>query len=1032
MQSDFILRLRPQTVVALSVLVSALFVSETFADVDGLKLPPGFVAEKVAGNELVPNAYSLSVSPAGTTFVSGPGYIKSLVDADGDGVFEGTKLFSKFPRSGVQGGFAFDGNDVLGTGDGALLKFTDADQDGVADGPPVRIFEIKTGGEHDAHGIRKGPDGWWYLLSGNGVKALPEYFESENSPVKEPRAGFLMRFTADLNQREIYCHGFRNAYDFDFNSLGQVFVYDSDGERDISLPWYRPTRVFMMRAGDGAGWVDRGWKRPSHYSDMPIEIGSLGRGSPTGVVCGQSKQFPASFHDAVFAADWTFGRIVAFREGADGKYDRGTDFAVADGQFGFAVSDLDFDNDGSLLVSVGGRGTEGAVYRIRYVDKRNFELEEAKRNEFTLSPAEEFLQKSKSRRLSVAEISEGLQSENYEIQIAAIEALVEQPTLLREKNNRKELFTHSLRVLRNAKSSKDISLCMRVLKVAGTNELQMIMKDENVLDPSLASSYAVAYLAFDHDEVRDDLIQFLIEYAGGNREKPSERMSLEFLSRYGQLAVGGCGAKGEKQMFVGYSRAMKRLPKLDNEKIATGLLNALNECVETESYVAAEEFGRLAAMLEIGSKELHEKMVSIMDGGDATVPQKIHWLNCLCQTIDAENGIATQAIRERIVWNLVNLNELIETNHLNTDRNFYPCMESLVRRLIERDPGVAALIAGAINGGPNDLFLFQSLPRGLQAAAIERFAGVVKSNPNDATPAQLGVLARDQEKKYLGLIRGFENRPELQNAVVSAIVQAPLESDRAIFIMGLKSNNLTTVKNSAIGLRRLFDSFDAKEFASILSTEKRLGWDKPSISVRDQLMMLVQKHCGQLFGYQVKQNKTIQLEPIGRMRDWFRENHAVEFESVFAGDTSGELLDRLDKIDWSTGNISRGKAVYRTLQCAQCHDGGSRLGPMLGGITKRFGRDDIFRSIVKPHEQVPERYRALLIETADGQIFRGTRVYESADGITLQQTDGQTVRINKPDIESQVFSRQSLMPEGLLRDASDEDMADLFAYLKGL
>ena len=71
------------------------------------------------------------------------------------------------------------------------------------------MFKIKTGGEHDAHSIRKGPDGWWYLLSGNGVPILPEYFAGENSPVKMPRAGFLMRISPDWQTKEIFCHGFR-------------------------------------------------------------------------------------------------------------------------------------------------------------------------------------------------------------------------------------------------------------------------------------------------------------------------------------------------------------------------------------------------------------------------------------------------------------------------------------------------------------------------------------------------------------------------------------------------------------------------------------------------------------------------------------------------------------------------------------------------------------------------------------------------------------------------------------------------------
>ena len=39
---------------------------------------------------------------------------------------------------------------------------------------------------------------------------------------------------------------------------------------------------------------------------------------------------------------------------------------------------------------------------------------------------------------------------------------------------------------------------------------------------------------------------------------------------------------------------------------------------------------------------------------------------------------------------------------------------------------------------------------------------------------------------------------------------------------------------------------------------------------------------------------------------------------------------------------------------------------------------------------------------------------------------------NRADIESRSVSKNSLMPEGLLNDASDQDWADLYAYLKKL
>ena len=167
---------------------------------------------------------------------------------------------------------------------------------------------------------------------------------------------------------EILVDGFRNAYDFAFNRAGDIFVYDSDGERDVSLPWYRPTRVFHALPAHGTGWLSRSWKRPGYFVDMPPVVGAFGRGSPTGMACYRHTAFPKQYHGAVFACDWTFGRVVALTPpGASGSgLDRPIEFMTGRGHFGFAPTDVAVAPDGAMFVSVGGRGTRGSVFRITH------------------------------------------------------------------------------------------------------------------------------------------------------------------------------------------------------------------------------------------------------------------------------------------------------------------------------------------------------------------------------------------------------------------------------------------------------------------------------------------------------------------------------------------------------------------------------------------------------------------------------------------------------------------------------------------
>ncbi len=345
------------------------------AEAVGVRVPEGFEATLYADDDLAHDIFSMTLDAQGRVVVASRGYVRILIDNDGDGVADSFKQFADAPRSGAQG-MCFDGADLLCTGDGGLLRFRDADHDDRADGPPELLLKLKTGGEHHTHAVRKGPDGWWYVIAGNGAGVNSQYVTLPSSPIQRPRSGTILRIKPDFSASEVIADGFRNAYDFDFNAAGDLFVYDSDGERDVSLPWYRPTRVFHALPGSNAGWVSRSWKRPGYFADMPPVVAAFGRGSPTGVVCYRHEAFPRKYHNAVFALDWTFGRVLATPLEADGSVWKSepVTFMTGVGQFGFAPTDAVVGPDGELYVSVGGRGARGGVYRVTYKKENKPEI----------------------------------------------------------------------------------------------------------------------------------------------------------------------------------------------------------------------------------------------------------------------------------------------------------------------------------------------------------------------------------------------------------------------------------------------------------------------------------------------------------------------------------------------------------------------------------------------------------------------------------------------------------------------------------
>ena len=355
--------------VLLGIICVALGTASANAQKPGILVPAGFRVDHYADDDLAHDICSLTIDSKGRVVVSGPGYVRILIDSDNDGKADTFTQFADGPVAGAQG-MHFMGPHLICTGDEGLVIYYDNDADDKADGPPTTILKIKSGNEHDVHSIQRGPDGWWYIIAGNMADVDASYAKLATSPIKNPTAGVLMRLRPDFFEGEIVADGLRNAYDFAFNPAGDLFTFDSDGERDVSLPWYQPCRVIQLTPRSNAGWVSRSWKRPGYFPDMPPVIADFGRGSPTGVACYRHVQFPSRYDGALFVLDWTFGRVLAISMTEEDGLWKSTPavFAKGTGNFGFAPTDAEVAADGSLFVSVGGRGSRGSVFRFVYAE----------------------------------------------------------------------------------------------------------------------------------------------------------------------------------------------------------------------------------------------------------------------------------------------------------------------------------------------------------------------------------------------------------------------------------------------------------------------------------------------------------------------------------------------------------------------------------------------------------------------------------------------------------------------------------------
>ena len=151
--------------------------------------------------------------------------------------------------------------------------------------------------------------------------------------------------------------------------------------------------------------------------------------------------------------------------------------------------------------------------------------------------------------------------------------------------------------------------------------------------------------------------------------------------------------------------------------------------------------------------------------------------------------------------------------------------------------------------------------------------------------------------------------------------------------------------------------------------------------------------------------------------------------------TSAELqaqIGRLASVVRSGPGVPKpGKQIFLD-QCARCHSlfgKGGKVGPDL----TTYRRDDLeamLLNIVNPSAEIREGYVSQVVATTDGRTLTGILVEQDRNVVVLRGSDGKEATLARDAIEELKPSRASLMPEGLLKSLGEQQVRDLFAYLR--
>jgi putative heme-binding domain-containing protein len=161
-----------------------------------------------------------------------------------------------------------------------------------------------------------------------------------------------------------------------------------------------------------------------------------------------------------------------------------------------------------------------------------------------------------------------------------------------------------------------------------------------------------------------------------------------------------------------------------------------------------------------------------------------------------------------------------------------------------------------------------------------------------------------------------------------------------------------------------------------------------------------------------------------------RNKAAMAFASVTTADRR-HVIDQYQAALATPGDATRGAQLFAK-NCAGCHrlaGIGHEVGPDLASLTDKSA-EALLVAVLDPNRAVETKFLTFVAETKSGSIYSGLLASETGNSITLVNTDRKEQIILRTDLEELVSTSKSLMPEGIEKDLSARDVADIISHVR--
>ena len=1035
MRTYFILLLFSNIVVA----------GETVIGSRTLRIPNGFEVELAADPSLVGRPIAVARDEKGRLYVTDSGgmteraekqleakphSIRRLEDLDSDGIYDRSSLFADklmFPE-----GCLWHNGSLYVAAPPEIWKFTDADDDGHAEKREVWFDGTTlTGCGNDLHGPYLGHDGRLYWCKGAFAE---QKHDVANRPQFVTRSSHIFRAKPDGSEIEVVLTGGMD------NPVNVAF--HSTGERFLSCTFFqnpeagrRDGLIHAIYGGVYGKKHDSIYEHPMTGDVMPV-LNHQGAAAPCGLIAGSDVLFSGTATDNLFACYFNLHKVVRHELISNGPtFDTvDTDFLACDHP-DFHPTDVFEDADGSLLiVDTGGwykvccptsqlakPDVLGGIYRVRRKGAESVTDPLGLEIDWNAATSKELSELLADQRLFVQRRATAQLRSIGSDGVAAISSVA---------------LTHS-----SASVRLRAVWCLAGIECADARDAIA----EALTDKNAAVRQAAAHVA---GLWRDKATLPELLTIAASEDTGSARAAMEAIGRIHEpetvadiLRIAGTLTSTQHDASGAPADAAERIREhaciyalietATPQQTRTGL-TSMSPTIQRVAFVALDQMrnGGLSA--------------------DDVLPQ-------LNSKDDAIRATAVWVLRRHSDWgeSLASYFEtrLTQIESLSADET--ELTTDLLAALAD-SPAIQGLLEKHLNANHRlaTEMCLNAIAKTTLTSAPPAWLDALNHQLNQATNSNVATIIA----AVLNLRLPKEGHPELQHSLSNIASKQSLPAETRLSALSAAGANRAIDENTFQMLMTLITSDQSLNdrtsacncLASAALTTDQLNAllnSTQSIGPMDlpRLLPAFERDGSEIFGLKLVAGLTeskglrgLRADLISQMLKKYPAS--VQAEGLKLQRLLNASLEEQTAVLEKTlatlpeGDTRRGHEVFMSKKgaCNACHKlgyGGGRLGPDLTSIGRVRNRRDLLEAMMFPSISIVRGYESVSVELNDGRVVSGIVTSESGDEIVISIDAQKTHRISRVDIEEIVPSSVSPMPNGLATALTEQEIADVIAFL---